>query len=305
MNRRPIPHTQLAVSPVCLGTMTFGTPVGEADAITLVHQALDRGVNFIDTANIYEGYARYLGSAGGAAEEIVGKAVAGRRDDYVIATKLGMKVGTAPEDEGTSAAAICKQLDLSLKRLALDCVDLYYLHKPDPAAPLAETLGALEAGIRAGKLRHYGVSNYSAAQLAELLRTADANGLPRPVACQPPLSLLKPEVTTDLLPLCAREQIAVVPYQVLQGGLLTGKYRRGQPLPPDSRKAEKDAWVWNLDDALFDRIEQIEREAKANGMAMTQYALAWALRQPGVVSVILGVKRREQLEEAIAAATRG
>lgn len=210
------------VSQLCLGTMTFGTPVAEADAIRIVHHALRRGINFIDTANMYEGYARVIGSVGGVAEMILRKALKGCRDEVVLATKVGMKVGTTPADEHTSPAAIRKQLDLSLQRLGTDRIDLYYLHRPDPVTPLLEIVTALAAAIQAGKILHYGVSNYSAAQLAELLAVADANGLPRPVAIQPPLSLLRSELTADLLPLCVKEKIMVVPYQVLQGGLLTG-----------------------------------------------------------------------------------
>ena len=143
MQTRRIPKTDLAVSTLCLGTMTFGTPVGEDDAIRMVHWAIDHGVNFIDTANIYEGYTRYLGSPGGVAERFLGKALAGRRDRVVLATKVGMKVGSAPEDEYTSPAAIGKQLDASLRRLATDFVDIYYLHRPDPNTPLPEIVGAL------------------------------------------------------------------------------------------------------------------------------------------------------------------
>ncbi len=303
MKNVTIPHTQLQVSPISLGTMTFGSPVGEADAIRLVHQALDHGVNFIDTANVYEGYDRFVGSPGGVAETILGKALKGRRGGAVVATKVGMKNGTGPGDEYASPLAIRKQLDLSLQRLGIGCIDLYYIHRPDPTTPLAEMLGALTEAIQAGKIRHYAISNYGAAQVAELLAVADRLGLPRPVAHQPPLSLLKPEVGLDLLPLCAREQIAVIPFQVIQSGLLTGKYRRGQPPPPDSRKAEKDAWIQPLDDALFDRLEAIERDAKAAGRSMTQHAIRWALAQPAVASVIMGVKRIEQLDEAIAAAS--
>ncbi|MBI4024066.1 MAG: aldo/keto reductase [Verrucomicrobia bacterium] len=301
MKNRLIPGTGLRVSPVCLGTMTFGTPVGETDAIRLIHEALDHGVNFIDTANIYEGYTRVIGSAGGVAEEILGRAIVGRRGQAIIATKLGMKVGDAPEDEGTSAAAIRKHLALSLKRLAVDCIDIYYLHKFDPAASMTETLAEIAAEMRDGKIRHYGVSNYSAPQLRELLATADANGLPRPVICQPPLSLLKPEVLNDLLPLCEKEQIGVAPYQVLQGGLLTGKYRRGEAPPAGSRKAEKDAWVWALDENLFQQLDGIQKKADKAGVSMSQYAIQWVLNQKAVVSAIIGVKRIEQLKEAIVA----
>jgi len=302
MKQNRIPNTELEVSAVCLGTMTFGTPVGEADAIRLVHHAFDRGINFIDTANMYEGYARHIGSPGGVAEQIVGKAIAGRRDDFVIATKVGMKVGEAPEDEGTSPDAIRKHLDLSLKRLATDRLDLYYLHKPDPDKPVIDILTALAEATRAGKIRHYGVSNYSADQLAELLSVADASGLPRPVITQPGMSLLKQDVRADQLPLCAKEGIGVAPYQVLQGGLLTGKYRRGERIPSDSRKAEKDGWVWDLDGELFDQLEAIEKQADDAGLSMTGYAIRWALDQPAVVSAIVGVKRADQVDDVVAAA---
>ncbi len=302
MNHRMIPNTGIAVSPVCLGTMTFGTPVGEADAIKLIHHAGERGVNFIDTANMYEGYARYAGSAGGVAEEIVGKAVKGRRDRFVLATKLGMKVGDAPEDEFTSPAAIHKQLDASLTRLGADCVDIYYLHKYDPNTPAGDIVQAMAGEMKAGRIRCYAVSNYTAAQLEALLHAADALGLPRPAMCQPALSLLKTEALKDMLPLCNREQIAAVPYQILQGGLLTGKYRRGTAAPEGSRLAEKPDWLWDLDDALYERLEGFSREAEAHGLTMTQYAIRWVLGQPAVVSAIVGVKRAAQIDEAAEAA---
>lgn len=299
--RRPIPGTKLSVSPICLGTMTFGTPMGETEAVKLVHHAIDRGVNFIDTANMYEGYTRFPGSSGGVAEEILGNALRGRRQDVVLATKVGMKVGSAPEDEGTSAAAIRKHLDLSLKRLGTGAIDLYYLHRPDPAVPLVEILEALQHAMGEGKILHYGISNYPADLLSELLRVADSSALPRPVICQPPLSLLRQDVLSGLLPLCERENIAVAPYQVLQGGLLTGKYRRGEPAPEGSRKAEKGEWVWDLSDDLLDRLEDIEGKAGDAGLGMTQYAIRWVLDQPAVVAVVVGVKRAEQLDEAVAA----
>ena len=301
MDRRRIPLTNLQVSTVCLGTMTFGTPVADAEAIDLVHAAIERGVNFMDTANMYEGYARHLGSAGGVAEEILGKALVGKRSQVILATKVGMKVGNGPEDEGTSPAAIRKHLDLSLKRLATDYVDIYYLHKPDPATPLIDTLGALAEAIQAGKIRHYGISNYSTDQVKELLKVADGNNLPHPVIHQPPYSLLKPDVEKELLPFCAHKDIAVAPYQVLQGGLLTGKYHRGRPAPTDSRKQEQAQWLWDLTEELFDQLEQIEKDAQAKGRTLIEHALKCALALPAVVSLVLGVKRLDQVESLIAA----
>jgi aryl-alcohol dehydrogenase-like predicted oxidoreductase len=302
MQRRQIPATDLLVSPICLGTMTFGTPVAEADAIRLTRWAIDEGINFIDTANMYEGYTRVVGSPGGVAETILGKALAGRREQVVLATKVGMKVGPAPEDGGASPAAIRKQLDRSLARLATDFVDIYYLHCPDSKTPLGDTLGALAEAIRAGKIRYCGVSNFSAAQLGELLAVADAGGLPRPVIHQPPYSLLKREIEEDLLPLCRKERIAVAAYQVLQGGLLTGKYRRSQPPPTDSRAIEKAGWLWDLSDDLFDRLERLEAEALGKQRTLLEHALRWVLEQPAVVSAVVGVKRTEQLATLMRAA---
>ena len=302
MNNKKIPKTDLSVSPVCLGTMTFGTPVGQADAIKLVHYAIEHGINFIDTANMYEGYARKIGSPGGVAEKILGQALADRRDKVVLATKVGMKVGEEPEDEGTGPAAIGKHLDMSLQRLATDTIDIYYLHRPDPDADLTEAIGTLAEAITAGKIRYYGISNYSAEQLAELLEVADTNNLPRPVICQPPLSLLKQDVLTDLVPLCQKENIAVAPYQILQGGLLTGKYKRSAQLPDDSRKAQQNVWVWELTDELFDKLEAIEKQADDAGLSMTEFAIGWTLNCPAIVSVIIGVKKISQIDQAVAAA---
>jgi aryl-alcohol dehydrogenase-like predicted oxidoreductase len=281
--------------------MTFGTPVGEKEAVDLVHHALDQGINFIDTANMYEGYARYIGSAGGVAEKFVGRAIQGKRSSYIVATKVGMKVGEAAEDEGTSPEAISKHLDLSLGRLKTDYVDIYYLHKPDPDVEAVRIAEALAKCIESGKIKHYGVSNYSADQLESFLKAADNAGLPRPVIIQPPLSLLKQDVLADLLPLCQREEVAAAPYQILQGGVLTGKYSRGNPLPEGSRVSEKKEWAVPLTDELFDQLDTIQAEADQAGMSMTQYAINWTLKQPSVVSAIVGVKRPEQIDEAVAA----
>ena len=299
MKQSQIPKTDLNVSELCLGSMTFGSPVNKNDAIKLIHKAIEYGINFIDTANMYEGYNRELGSKGGVAEEIIGEALKGQRDRVILATKIGMCVGEKPEDKGTSAKAIRKHLELSLKRLKTDVIDIYYLHSPDPPTPLIETLGELDNVIKQGKIRYYGISNFSSEQLKKMLNLADNNNLPRPVVCQPPLSLLKQDALNGLLPLCEKEQIAVVPYQILQGGLLTGKYQKGTPLPKGSRKDEKSEWMWDLTDEIFDQLEKIRILSEEKGISMTQYAIRWVLSQPAVVSAILGVKRIEQLENAI------
>lgn len=299
---KTIPKTDLKICPVTLGTMTYGSPVCFKDAIELTQYAIGQGINMIDTANMYEGYNRYAGSAGGVAEEIVGGVLKGfMRSDVIVATKVGMKVGTAPEDEGTSPAAVQKQLDISLKRLGTDYVDIYFLHRPDPSVPLPDILWALKKQMEAGKIRYYGISNYSAEQLHELLNAADESALPRPVVCQPPLSLLKRDALNDLIPLCAAEGIGVIPYQIYQGGLLTGKYKRGMIPPAGSRAEEKPDWVWNMDDQLFDKLETYEHEAYLRGLTMAQYAMRWVLEQTAVVSAIVGVKNKQQIDAALEA----
>jgi L-glyceraldehyde 3-phosphate reductase len=282
--------------------MTFGSPVEEADAIRLIHAALDMGVNFIDTANVYEGYARFLGSPGGVAEEIVGKALADRRDKAIVATKVGAPVGPGPQDRGLSPVHILREVERSLKRLQTDAIDLYIIHWPDRHVPLETTLEAVDRAARQGKIRMFGASNHSAAQLCEMLWTADRRNYVRCVSSQIPLSLLRREFQNDL-DFCVRHEIAVTPYQSLQGGLLTGKYRRGAPPPADSRAAEKPDWIWKQDDALYDRLEAIGGLAREIGVPMSQYATAWTLAQPAVKSVVVGVKTFDQIKDAVTAAS--
>ena len=297
-----IPGTDLKVFPITLGTMTYGSPVAFDDAVKLTQYAVSRGVNLIDTANMYEGYNRYAGSAGGVAEEIVGRAVRGLPHGSVaVATKVGMKVGPAPEDEGTSPAAIRKQLDRSLARLGMDCIDLYYLHRPDESVPLADILGALSDAQRAGKIRYYGVSNYSAEQLAALLR-AGGRGAPATPGRLPAAAEL-PQAGG------ARRAAAAVrggghrghPLPDLPGRAAHGKYRRGAAAPAGSRADEKPEWMMRMDDALFDRIESFAAAAQAHGKSMAQYAIRWTLEQPAVVSAIVGVKNEKQVDDAVAA----
>lgn len=299
MQYRVLGTSGLLVSPICLGTMTFGQPVGEADAIKLVHGALDLGINFVDTANVYEGYRRVLGSPGGVAEEIVGKALADRRDKVVLATKVGAPVGPGPQDRGLSASHILRELDRSLARLQTDYVDLYIIHWPDKHTPLDTTMAALDNAVRQGKVRYIGASNHSAAELCEMLWWADRNSGPRVVSSQIPFSLLRREFQNDL-PFCQRHRIGVTPYQSLQGGLLTGKYSRGQSPPADSRVAEKPEWVWKLDDSLFDRLEAIEALAREADIPFARYALSWTLAQSAMTSLVVGAKRIEQIQDAVA-----
>lgn len=299
MNLKLIPTTETHVSRICLGTMTFGNPVGRNDAIRIVHWALDHGINFIDTADMYEGYDRYLGSPGGVAETILGEALKDRRDRAVVTTKVGNPVGGSEyRGEGLSRTHIQHQIDASLSRLQTDYVDFYELHRPDPKTSLIESIAVLAELIEAGKVLHWGVSNFSGGQINEMVRICNENRWPRPVISQPPLSWLKRDELTDSVPVCREFDMAVTPYQPLQGGLLTGKYRRGQPIPAASRAAES-AWLDQPDDSLLDRLEQFESEAQQAKLEPTQYALGWLLDQPGITSVVVGVKRVEQLQAVV------
>ncbi len=304
MNYRRLPRTELDVSPICLGTMTFGTPVDQAAAVKIVHHALDSGINFIDTADIYEGYARYMGSPGGRAEEFLGEALKGRRDQAVVATKVGNPVGPEAGDTGLSRAHITRQIEASLERLRTDYVDLYLLHRPDPATPLEESIRAVADLISQGKVRHWGFSNFDAAEIREMIRICDSNSYPRPVVSQPPYSWLQRDVEREHLPACREFDIAITPYQPLQGGLLTGKYKRGRPVPEDSRAAES-TWLNNPDDALLAKLEKFQSEAHEAGLEAAHYALRWLLDQEGIYSVVVGVKTVRQLENLTAGLDSG
>ncbi|MEZ6109857.1 MAG: aldo/keto reductase [Pirellulaceae bacterium] len=264
--------------------------------------ALDMGINFVDTANVYEGYARFLGSPGGVAEEIVGKAIRDRRDRVILATKVGAPVGPGPQDRGLTASHILREVDRSLRRLQTDYIDLYIIHWPDKLTPPEVTLQAIDIAMRQGKIRCFGASNHAAWQLCEFLWLAEKQHGPRVVSSQIPFSMLRREFHHDLA-FCRQHNIGVTPYQSLQGGLLTGKYRRGQTPTAGTRAADKPDWIWRTDEALFDRLEAIERLANQADLPMAQYALAWTLAQPAMSSLIVGVTRREQIEQAIAAAS--
>jgi len=301
MEQRELGSSGLSISPICLGTMTFGRPVAEADAIRMVHGAIDLGINFFDTANVYEGYDRVLGSAGGVAEEILGKAIKDRREQVIVATKVCAPVGPGPHDRGLSADHIGLQVDQSWRRLQVDVIDLYIMHWPDKLVPLEESLIALDQAVQQGKVRFVGSSNHNAAQLCEMLWIADRNNLSPIVSSQVPVSLLRREFHHDLT-FCAEQNICVTPYQPLQGGLLTGKYKRGEQPPGQSRGSEKPQWLWELDDGLFDSLESLEQLAGESQLSMAQFSLAWALAQPAVGSLVVGASRLEQVEQAVSAA---
>ncbi|MBK1879215.1 aldo/keto reductase [Pelagicoccus mobilis] len=298
MEKRRLGSSGLLVSPICLGTMTFGSPVGKEDSIRIVHGAIDQGINFIDTANVYEGYDRFMGSSGGVAEEILGEALKGRREDIIVATKAGSPNGTGPQDAGLSPVTIMRELEGSLRRMKTDYIDLYHIHWPDPDTPLETVLSVMETAYRQGKVRSFGVCNHPAWQLCELLWIADKRGWPPVVASQIPFSILRRDYQNDL-EFCVKHDVGVTPYQSLQGGLLTGKYRRGADLPDGSRMKENPKWLGAPDEATFDKLEGTAALAEEAGLSMTEYALAWTLAQPAMSSLVVGVKNLQQVEDAV------
>jgi aryl-alcohol dehydrogenase-like predicted oxidoreductase len=272
--------------------MTFGGQTDEAAARSMVDLCLERGVNFIDTANVY---------TGGQAESILGRILAGRRDRFNIASKVGIKAGDAPDEQGLSRAAIFKAIDGSLSRLQTDYVDFYYLHQPDYATPLAESLAALNELFQAGKVRQIAVSNYAAWQICEMLWLCDKNGWQRPVLVQPMYNLLARRIETELVPFCKQHDLGIVPYNPLAGGLLTGKHSPTAPVA-DSRFERMPLYrdrYWQ--DENFAAVEALQKVARDAGRSLPRLALGWVLAQPTVTSVILGASRLAHLEENLAA----
>lgn len=283
MQFRPLGRTGVQVSALGLGTNQFGRVVDEAGAKAIVDRALELGVNFIDTAESY---------SDGASEELLGKALAGRRHDVVLATKTG-----ARDDPGRlSRKRIVQRLEASLKRLATDYADLYYLHRPDPATPLEETLRAMEDLVRAGKIRYAAISNHAAWRVTEAVGVAQRNGWSPVAASQMPYSLLERDVEREMLPACEHLGVSIVPWAPLAGGFLTGKYAKGAPLPPDTRlgRAPERA-ARTLSDTNFEKLERWTAFAKERGHTVGDLAVAWLLAHPVVCSVIAGATKPDQL----------
>jgi aryl-alcohol dehydrogenase-like predicted oxidoreductase len=291
MKYRKLGNSDLTVSEISLGSwLTYGGGVGRAEAEACLKAALDAGINFIDTANVY---------SGGAAEAFLGEALAGRpRASYVLATKIYFPMPDG--GRGLSAAQIEKQLDASLKRLRVDHVDLYQCHRYDTATPLEETLAALDRAVRAGKTRWLGFSEWSAPQI----RAALALPYTRFVSSQPQYSLLWREPEAEVFPTCAAEGIGQIVWSPLRQGILTGKYRPGAAPPADSRAASGEMGHFlqgKLDAVVLGRVQRLAPIAAELGLTMGQLALAWVLRRPEVSSAIIGATRPAQVAENAAA----
>lgn len=281
MQYQTLGRSGLKVSPLCLGTMMFGGPTDEATAHRIIDGAADQGVNFIDTANVYEQ---------GRSEEIVGRGIAARRRHWVLATKLANPAGPGPNDSGLSRRHAFDAVDGSLRRLGTDEIDILYLHKEDHATPLAETVHAMADLIRVGKLRHFGVSNFRAWRVAEICRLCDAAGIDRPVVSQPYYNAMNRMPEVEHLPACAALGLGVFPYSPLARGVLTGKYRPDAQPDRDSRAGRQDKRIMETEfrpESL--RIAQVLAEhAGGRGITPGQFAVAWVLNNALVTGVIAG-----------------
>jgi aryl-alcohol dehydrogenase-like predicted oxidoreductase len=295
MQFRRLGDSGLEVSEICLGTMMFGDRTDQATAERIIASAYDAGVNFIDTADVY---------AKGASESVVGPAIAGNRRRWIIATKVGNVMTQAPHDGGLSRRWIMQACDDSLKRLATDYIDIYYLHKDDTDTPLSETIEAMGDLIRAGKIRYFGVSNYRGWRIAEVVGVCADLGVPQPVVCQPYYNAMNRMPEVEILPACDYHGIGVVPYSPLARGILTGKYSPGAEAPAGSRVARKDRRMMETEfrDESIAMAQTIKAHAAKKGLTATQFALAWVLRNQIVSSVIAGPRTLEQWTDYLSAA---
>jgi aryl-alcohol dehydrogenase-like predicted oxidoreductase len=291
---RKLGASGLDVSVICLGTMMFGGRTEEAAAIEIVANARDAGINFIDTADAY---------GEGRSEEITGRAIAADRDRWVLATKVGNQMGEGVNRKGLSRKWLFEALDASLGRLATDYVDIYYLHKEDHDAPLDETVGAMADLIRAGKARHFGVSNHRSWRVAEICNICDQMGIGRPVVSQPYYNAMNRMPEVEHLPACGFYGLGVVPYSPLARGVLTGKYDPGAPPPDDTRAGRGDTRImqteWRDESLWLARV--IKAHAESRGMTAGQFALSWVLHNQYVTSVVAGPRTMEQWGEYLGA----
>jgi len=298
MELRTLGRTGVKVSPLCLGAMMFGAwgNPDHDDSIRIIHRALDAGINFVDTADVY---------SRGESEEIVRKALAGgRRDSVVLATKVHGTMGDDPNESGNSRRWIVQEVDNSLRRLGTDWIDLYQIHRPEPATDIDETLGALTDLVRAGKIRYLGSSTFPPSQIVEAQWVAERRGRERFVCEQPPYSLLVREIEAEVLPVCQEYGMGVIPWSPLAGGWLSGRYRKGAE-PPKSTRAERLPWRYDM--SLPDNVRKLDAaDALANladeaGMPLIHMALAFVMQHPAVTAPIIGPRTMEQLETQLGA----
>ena len=286
MNYRQLGSSGVRVSEIGLGTNQFGGKVDQAGVNAIIDQALESGVNLIDTADVYQQ---------GRSEQALGEALKGRWGRVILATKGYNQTGAGPNDYGASRYHLVSAVEASLRRLQADAIDLYQIHRWDATTPIAETLRALDDLVRSGKVRYVGASNFAAWQLARANLLAELRGWATFVSIQPHYHMLEREVERELLPYCSADGVGLLPYFPLAGGFLTGKYQRGQPAPAGSR-GESSAYVQQyMTDANYTIVERLAAWAGERGHSLTELAYAWLLAHPQVSSVIAGVTSADQL----------
>ena len=288
MHYRRVGNAGLQVSAVGLGANNFGGRTEEARSIDVIRRALDLGVTTLDTADVY---------SRGRSEEIIGKALKGRREQAEILTKVRASMGEGPHDKGLSRKHIVEACEASLRRLQTDYIDLYQAHSWDPEAPIEETLRAFDDLVRAGKVRYVGCSNFTGWQLTWSLWTGDRRGFSPFVSVQPHYNLFERSVEAELLPACSAFGIGVIPYFPLASGLLTGKYRAGAPIPEGTRYHGNERLTAQLTDQRLGQVAKLEAIAQSHGKTVGQLAIAWLLAQPQVCTVIAGATKPEQVED--------
>ena len=297
MELRPLGRTGVQVSKLCLGTMMFGAwgNPDHDDAIRVIHAALDAGVNFVDTADIY---------SAGESEEIVGKALRGRRDDVVLATKVWGPMGEDPNRRGISRRWIMTEVEHSLRRLGTDWIDLYQVHRPDPDTDIEETLGALTDLVQQGKVRSIGSSSFSAGQIVEAQWAAREHGLQRFRTEQPPYSMLVREIELDVLPTAQRHGMGILTYSPLAGGWLSGNWTADSSPTSPARKRLAARYDMSLPEnqRKLEAVEQLAEVAEDAGLSMIELAIAFVVNHPAVTSAIIGPRTMEQLESQLPAA---
>lgn len=295
-------RTGLPVSRLCLGTMTFGLQCDEAESFAILDAAAEAGITFLDTADVYP-----LGGTGaevGRTEEIIGRWLQGKRDDFVVATKCVGVMSRRRWDRGASRKHIKEAVDASLRRLGTDRIDLYQLHSFDPDTPIEESLSALDDLVHQGKVGYVGCSNFAAWQLALSLGRSEARNLVRFDCIQPRYNLLYRRNELELFPLCEQEGIGVIPYNPIAGGMLSGKHRpgtatEGTRFTLGSAAGRYQDRYWH--DPVFDTVEELKRLAEEAGMPLVTLAVAWCLAQPAITSPIIGASRPDQLQASVAA----
>ncbi len=294
MDYRQLGRSGLKVSPLCLGTMMFGGATDEAASRAIVDHARGAGINFIDTADVYNE---------GRSEEITGRAIAANRHDWVLATKLANPMGSGPNRGGLSRKWVLQACEDSLARLGTDFIDIYYLHKEDHATPLAETVRAIGQLVQQGKIRHFGVSNYRSWRVAEICRLCDELGIDRPVVSQPYYNAMNRMPEVEHLPACGYYGLGVASYSPLARGVLTGKYEPGQAPPEGTRAGRADKRImqteWREESLVI--AQKIKRHAAARGLTPIQFAVGWVLNNKLLTAAIAGPRTMEQWQGYLAA----